>query len=132
MTIKTKDPNYNWYVEQYGDIAVELDALHPKHLQELVRYGLGLYLDIEDMQQQQGIEGKERDRLKRFEQRVLDMAKEDGLLNERIKKLASCISNECRFSVAVQINNQCLIRNFSIYLHESDFIVKNLLKSTTL
>jgi hypothetical protein len=80
FAIKTKDPNYNWYVEQHGDIAVELDALHPKQLQELVRYGLGLYLDIEDMQQQQGIEGKERDKLKRFEQRVLDMAREDGLL----------------------------------------------------
>jgi len=79
--IKTKDPNYNWYVKQYGDIAVELDALHPKQLQELVKSGLVLYLDIEDMVQQQGIEGKEREKLKRFEQRVLDMAKEEGLLN---------------------------------------------------
>ncbi len=79
--IKTKDPNYKWHVKQFGDMAVELDALHPKQLQELVKYGLGLYLDIEDMRQQQGIEGKERDKLKRFEQRVLDLAREEGLLN---------------------------------------------------
>ena len=80
--MKIKDPNYGWYMKQkqYGGIAVELDALHPETLQELVKFGLGLYLDIEDMQQQQGIEGKERDKLKRFEQRVLDMAREDGLL----------------------------------------------------
>ena len=82
--IKTKDPNYEWYAKRYGDIAVELDALHPEklqQLQQLVKLGLGLYLDIEDMQQQQGIESRERERLKRFEQRVLDMAKEEGLLN---------------------------------------------------
>jgi hypothetical protein len=80
--MKIKDPNYGWYMKQkqYGGIAVELDALHPETLQELVKFGLGLYLDIEDMQQQQGIEDKERDKLKRFEQRVLDMAREDGLL----------------------------------------------------
>ena len=79
--IKTKDPNYKWYSERYGDIAVELDALHPEKLQQLVKLGLSLYLDIEDMVQQQGIEGKERDKLKGFEQRILDMAKEEGLLN---------------------------------------------------
>jgi hypothetical protein len=79
--IKTKDPNYKWYVKQFGDIAVELDALHPEKLQELVKYGLGLYLDIEDMQQQQRIEGRERDKLKGFEQRVLDMARKEGLIN---------------------------------------------------
>jgi hypothetical protein len=79
--IKIKDPNYKWYVKQFGDMAVELDALHPKQLQELVKLGLGLYLDIEDMVQQQGIQTRERDKLKGFEQRVLDMAREEGLLN---------------------------------------------------
>ena len=81
--MKIKDPNYGWYIKQkqYGGIAVELDALHPETLQEIVKFGLGLYLDIEDMQQQQGIESKERDKLKRFEQHVLYMAKEEGLLN---------------------------------------------------
>jgi hypothetical protein len=48
------------------------------HLQELVLYGLGLYLDIENMEQQQEIEKKEREKLKLFEQKILEMAKAEG------------------------------------------------------
>jgi len=64
---KTKDPNYNWYCSKgYGDYSVELDALHPKILMEMIDSALCHHLNVEDMIEQQNIQEKERKILKKL------------------------------------------------------------------
>lgn len=65
---KKTDTNYRWFVERYGNInAVEVDSLHPKTLREIIKTGLESCLDVEDMVEQQKIQNKEREKLKRLE-----------------------------------------------------------------
>ena len=42
---KTDDTNYSEFVEEFGDIAVELDALPPKVLRQKVEDAILKYLD---------------------------------------------------------------------------------------
>jgi len=77
---KKKDPNYAWYCEQgYGNYSVELDALHPKDLLEMIDASLCSHLDVEDMLAQQDIQAKERRTLKKLKLGFHDLCHSHGL-----------------------------------------------------
>jgi hypothetical protein len=78
--IKTTDPNYKWYRRNFGDIAVELDAIHPRDLEDLIKNELSRVLDIEDMVLQQDIQSQERIKLKTVKKQVEQIMRTEGLL----------------------------------------------------
>jgi len=57
MIPKKSDPRTSGFVEKYGEMAVELDALHPKVLRELIRKSILKYMDIEKRMQVEVSEG---------------------------------------------------------------------------
>lgn len=61
--IKESDPNYKKYVSRFGRVAVELDALHPKDLQNLVRESIRDELDLSEVNAQKEIEQIERQKI---------------------------------------------------------------------
>jgi hypothetical protein len=65
--VKPSDPNYKWFRGQGHCVAAEVDALHPGVLKECIIKGLCSVLDIEEMIQQQGVEAREREVLKKLE-----------------------------------------------------------------
>ena len=46
MVPKRSDPRYRKYVERYGEEAVELDALHPAVLRDIIRRSILRYMDL--------------------------------------------------------------------------------------
>jgi hypothetical protein len=69
---KKTDPNYRRFVAGYGNAKpVELDALHPGDLQDVIRESLHGLLDMGSFAEQMEIEEKERKRLKRMRRDVL-------------------------------------------------------------
>jgi hypothetical protein len=56
---KKTDPRYKKYVERFGDIAVELDAVHPKDLQQMARHSIESQFDMDLFEQQMEIEEEE-------------------------------------------------------------------------
>ena len=46
MVPKRSDPRYRNFVERYGEVAVELDALHPAVLRDLIRQSILRYMDV--------------------------------------------------------------------------------------
>lgn len=46
MVPKRSDPRYRRYVERYGEEAVELDALHPAVLRDIIRRSILRYMDV--------------------------------------------------------------------------------------
>lgn len=77
--IKEKDPNYDWFIQQGGDVAVELDALHPQDLTELITDSLDRHLDLEDMDEQKKIEAIERKKLKMLERGFKKICHDQGI-----------------------------------------------------
>lgn len=61
--IKESDPNYKKYVKRFGRTAVELDALHPSDLQNVIKKAINAELDIEEFEAQKEIEVIEREKL---------------------------------------------------------------------
>lgn len=43
---KRSDPRYRGFVEEHGEIAVELDALHPVVLRDIIRQAILSYMDV--------------------------------------------------------------------------------------
>jgi hypothetical protein len=78
--LKKTDPNFKWYQRNFGNIAVELDALHPKDLQSLIRHELSKVLDIEDMVLQEEIQAQERLRIKAVKNQLEDIMRSNGFL----------------------------------------------------
>jgi hypothetical protein len=64
--LKQSDPRARAFIEQYGTCSVELDALHPRDLQAIVRSAIEVYVDTELMEEQREIESEERARLAEF------------------------------------------------------------------
>jgi len=46
MIPKKSDPRYKKYVKKYGEVAVELDALHPATLRDIIRKAILKYMDV--------------------------------------------------------------------------------------
>lgn len=61
--IKETDPNYLKYKKRFGRVAVELDALHPEDLQNIVRSAIEQELDLDEISAQKEIEIIEREKL---------------------------------------------------------------------
>ena len=47
MIPKSTDPRYRRHVERYGEVAVELDALHPATLREIIRNAILQYMNVD-------------------------------------------------------------------------------------
>ena len=68
--IKTTDPRYRKYVERYGHIAVELDALHPNDLKDMIRKAIEAEIDMDAFEEQREIEFEDEEKLDEFRERV--------------------------------------------------------------
>lgn len=77
--MKLSDPNHKWFIQNYGNYAVELDSIHPKTLIEIIEDSIGNTLDVDDMIFQQDIQAREREKLKRLEARFKEILREEGL-----------------------------------------------------
>jgi len=71
--LKRSDPRARTFIQRHGNYSVELDALHPRDLQEIVRTAIEEYVDTELMQQQEEIESEERARLARFREAFMEL-----------------------------------------------------------
>ena len=70
---KKSSPRYKWFVENYGDeYRVELDALHPKQLEVVIKESIGKYIDRSDFNAQKEIEEIERQRAAELRTKTLD------------------------------------------------------------
>lgn len=78
--VKTTDRRYKSYVKRFGGIAVELDALHPKTLQEMAVEAIKNQFDMDLFREQMEMELMERERLAAFKQKI--MAELRGLTSQ--------------------------------------------------
>jgi len=69
---KTTDPRYKKYVERYGKVAVELDALHPANLKDMIRQSIESEIDMDLFDEQQDREGEDEDKLDEIRDKVHD------------------------------------------------------------
>lgn len=67
---KVTDPRYRKFVEKYGPRAVELDALSPKVLREMIDEAIGKYIDLSKVDQHLKEEAKEKPILENFRDKV--------------------------------------------------------------
>jgi hypothetical protein len=77
--IKETDSRTPKYREQFGDLAVELDALPPAVLQSLVRDAIERNVDMSAFERERVIEQQERENISQLRRRALDLIGEvDG------------------------------------------------------
>lgn len=69
--VKMTDPRYKKYVDEYGEIAVELDALHPADLERLVGEAIEERMDMEAFQEQKEIEEQDDEVLNQLREEVI-------------------------------------------------------------
>ena len=67
---KSTDPRYKKYVEKYGTVAVELDALHPATLKKIIKQSIEAEIDMDLFVEQQEQEGEDDDRLDEIRDKV--------------------------------------------------------------
>jgi len=67
---KKTDSRYKKFVKKYGPRAVELDALSPKILREIIQRTMGKYLDLSKLEQHLEEERKEKLILREFKQKA--------------------------------------------------------------
>jgi hypothetical protein len=67
---KTSDPRYKKYVEQYGRVAVELDALHPAILESLIKHSIEAEIDMDLFEEQQEQEEEDEEKLEDIRDQV--------------------------------------------------------------
>jgi hypothetical protein len=65
---KKTDPRYDWYVDEYGEEAWELDAMDPNTLRERVLENIKQYVRADDWEQHKKIEAVQRETTKRIAQ----------------------------------------------------------------
>jgi hypothetical protein len=64
FSAKEADPRYDWYVENYGDEAWELDAMDPNDLRERVRAEISQYVDPPAWERHKLVEAAEQETVK--------------------------------------------------------------------
>lgn len=69
--LKRKDPRANKFMELYGDLSVELDALHPEQLENLIEPALSDEIDWDMFNEQQEIEEIEQANVKDLRNRIM-------------------------------------------------------------
>ncbi|NIA09555.1 MAG: hypothetical protein GWP10_07470 [Nitrospiraceae bacterium] len=78
--IKEKDPRTPDYRKKYGNVAVELDALHPKLLEDLTTNALAEVLDIELMLVHQDLQKKDQAKIEELKSKVQEVCRQAGYL----------------------------------------------------
>ncbi|MEW6658772.1 MAG: hypothetical protein AB1424_08930 [Thermodesulfobacteriota bacterium] len=72
VPLKSGDKRLKDYLQRYGGVAAELDALHPQILRNLTTKALNSLFDLENMNEHVGIEHLEREELAQNKQEILD------------------------------------------------------------
>lgn len=80
MAAKTSDPRYQSYAQRYGNLAVELDALHPADLEALIREAIEVEIDMERFREEQGREEEDIERVEALRERVMEMMAQEGIV----------------------------------------------------
>ena len=65
------------YVERFGPVAVELDALHPSQLEDLIRSAVESEIDMTQFQEQRKQEGLDRQEVENLREKVMEMVYEE-------------------------------------------------------
>jgi hypothetical protein len=73
---KVTDPRYKKYVEKYGTVAVELDAVHPETLQTLVKAAIQSELDMDLFEAQKDQEVEDEDVVENLRDEVIEFIEE--------------------------------------------------------
>ena len=76
---KAGDSRAARFVREHGNYSVELDALHPRTLQQIVREAIEDRIDVDLMEEQREIESVERQRLDAFSQEFALLAEKHGV-----------------------------------------------------
>jgi hypothetical protein len=71
QAVKITDKRYRNYVERFGDLAVELDALHPQVLWQLAVEAIESHFDMDLFREQMEMEHLEQERLATMRQKIL-------------------------------------------------------------
>ena len=69
---KASDPRYQNYVGGFGNIAVELDALHPEELQKMIRNSIEAELDMDLFADQKEQEKDDIEFVDNLREKVMD------------------------------------------------------------
>lgn len=69
---KVTDPRYKEYVKKYGTVAVELDAVHPAQLKDMIRNAITAEIDEDLFEEQEQQEEIDQDRLDDLREKVMD------------------------------------------------------------
>jgi len=103
---KKSDTRYEGFVKQYGNIAVELDALHPKILKQLINTSIVTYISIDKM-----IDAETEEAVKRYT---------DEIVNEVLKGIRQRLEAQAQAQVKTQIES---------FVNANRATIANLLKS---
>lgn len=79
---KVTDSRYWWYVERYGQTFVELDALHPRNLQSILREAIEDRLDMEAYESQQARESDDDHLIDELQEEI------GGLIRQRLGRMS--------------------------------------------
>lgn len=71
QAVKLTDKRYRNFVERFGLVAVELDALHPKTLQEMAVEAIESQFDMDLFREQKEVEQVERERLAGIKEKIV-------------------------------------------------------------
>lgn len=77
--IKRSDPNYAKYVNNYGLVAVELDALHPATMEKLIKEAIERHLDMSTIEQEIIIQEREISELADLRRGIIETAENSGV-----------------------------------------------------
>ena len=69
--VKESDTRTKKYRQRYGDLAVELDALHPKTLREMAINAIEQHFDMEVFQEQKQIEAMDQVKINSLKERIM-------------------------------------------------------------
>jgi hypothetical protein len=72
QAVKTTDSRYKKYVQRFGNLAVELDALHPATLTDMAEDAVRCQFDMDAFAEQEEIETSERQKLAAFKHKILE------------------------------------------------------------
>lgn len=80
---KTTDPRYRSYVEKFGTIAVELDALHPATLEKMIKAAVEAEINMDKFRQEREQEKTDRVIIENIREDVVDLVEKrvDDWLN---------------------------------------------------
>jgi hypothetical protein len=71
QAVKVTDKRYRKYVQRFGDLAVELDALHPQVLRELAVDAIESHFDMDLFREQMEVEQLEQERLASLKEKIM-------------------------------------------------------------